>query len=55
MYIKKGLKYTYIYLPGIAESYLQDFLTTVSFEACSVLDHFFFLMFSVQKNPNKLQ
>ena len=34
----------------ICKRYLQDFLATVSFVACSVLDHVFSLtMFSVQK------
>ena len=38
-------------MSGFAKSFLQDFLATVSFEACSVLGHFFFFlkMFSVQK------
>ena len=40
------------YLSGFAKRYLQDLLATVSSEACSVLDHFF-LMFSVQKTPDK--
>ena len=42
------------YLSGFAKRYLQDLLATVSSEACSVLDHFF-LMFSVQKTPDKQQ
>ena len=32
----------YIYLSGFDKRYLQNFLATVSFEACSVLDHSFF-------------
>ena len=48
-----------IYLSGFAKRYLQDFLATVSFQACSALDLFFCLfviMFSVQKKiPNKPQ
>ena len=38
---------TNIYLPGFAKRYLQDFLVTVSFEACSVLEIFclFFVFF----------
>ena len=38
---------TNIYLPGFAKRYLQDFLVTVSFEACSVLEIFclFFFLF----------
>ena len=38
---------TNIYLPGFAKGYLQDFLVTVSFEACSVLEIFclFFFLF----------
>ena len=28
-----------IYLSGFAKCYLQDFVATVSFDACSVLDH----------------
>ena len=48
-----------IYLSGFAKRYLQDFLATVSFQACSALDLFFCLfvmMFSVQKQiPNKPQ
>ena len=42
-----------IYLSGFDKRYLQKFLATVSFEACSVLDHSFFFMmiFSVQKSP----
>ena len=32
-----------IYLSGFDKRYLQKFLATVSFEACSVLDHSFFL------------
>ena len=31
-----------IYLSGFDKRYLQKFLATVSFEACSVLDHSFF-------------
>ena len=41
-----------IYLSGFAKRYLQDFLATVSFQACSALDLFFCLfvmMFSVPK------
>ena len=41
-----------IYLSGFAKRCLQDFLATVSFQACSALDLFFCLfvmMFSVQK------
>ena len=41
-----------IYLSGFATRYLQDFLATVSFQACSALDLFFCLfvmMFSVPK------
>ena len=35
-----------IYLPGFAKRYLQDFLVTVSFEACSVLEFVcFFVLF----------
>ena len=45
----------FFYLSGFAKRYLQDHLATVSFEACSVLDHFFLMMFSVQKTLNKLQ
>ena len=30
-----------IYLSGFDKRYLQKFLATVSFEACSVLDHLF--------------
>ena len=47
-----------IYLPGFAKRYLQDFLVTVSFEACSVLEFVCFVLFFiflVQKSPNKLQ
>ena len=32
----------YIYLSGFDKRYLQKFLATVLFEACSVLDHSFF-------------
>ena len=35
-------------LSGFAKRYLQDFLATVSFEACSVIDHLFSHV-SVQK------
>ena len=35
-------RYIYIYLSGFDKRYLQKFLATVSFEACSVLDHSFF-------------
>ena len=28
-----------IYLSGFAKRYLQDFVATVSFDACSVVDH----------------
>ena len=45
----------HVYLSGFAKRYLlQDFLATVSFEACSVLDHIFSYdhVFST-KNPNK--
>ena len=41
-----------IYLSGFAKRYRQDFLATVSFQACSALDVFFCLfvmMFSVPK------
>ena len=38
-----------IYLSGFAKRYLQDFVATVSFDACSVVDHL------VRKNPDKLQ
>ena len=50
-----------IYLSGFAKRYLQDFLATVSFQACSALDLFLFvclfvMMFSVPKKiPNKPQ
>ena len=33
-----------IYLSGFDKRYLQKFLVTVSFEACSVLDHSFFFL-----------
>ena len=39
----------HIYLSGFAKRYLLDVLATVSFEACSVLDHFFFVLFLVHK------
>ena len=44
--------YIYIYLSEFDKRYLQKFLATVSFEACSVLDHscfvlFFLMIFSV--------
>ena len=35
---KKIYMYIYIYLSGFAKRYLQEFLATVSFETCSVLD-----------------
>ena len=35
--------YTFIYLSGFDKRYLQKILATVSFEACSLLDHFLFL------------
>ena len=41
----------YLYLSGFAKRYLQDILATVSFEACSVLDHFFFLRCFQYKKP----
>ena len=47
-----------LYLFGFAKRYIQDFLATVSYDACSVLDHSFYvflMIFSVQKVPNKLQ
>ena len=31
-------------MSGFAKRFLQDFLATVSFEACSVLDHIFFFL-----------
>ena len=36
-------KLSQIHMSGFAKRYLQDFLATVSFDACSVLDHLFFL------------
>ena len=49
-----------IYLSGFAKRYLQDFLATVSFQACSALDLFFcffcYDVFSTKKKiPNKPQ
>ena len=49
--------YIYMYLSGFDKMYLQKFLATVSFEACSLLDHscffliFFLMILSVQKSP----
>ena len=40
--------YIYTYLSGFDKRYLQKFLATVSFEACSVLDHFFNDLFSTK-------
>ena len=34
-----------MYLSGFDKTYLQKFLATVSFEACSVLDHSFLFFF----------
>ena len=34
-------------LTGFAKRHNQYFLATVSFEACSILDHLFLMMFSV--------
>ena len=41
----------FFYLSGFAKRYLHDHLATVSFEACSVLDHFFFLWCFQYKKP----
>ena len=46
--------YIYIYISGFDKRYLWKFLTTVSFEACSVLDHSCSWFFQY-KNPLKKQ
>ena len=46
----------HIYLSGFAKKDLAEFLATVLFGACSAwLDHFFLMVFSVQKSPKKLR
>ena len=40
-----------IYLSGFAKGYLQDFVATVSFDACSLLDHFLSYDVLVRKKP----
>ena len=42
-----------VYLSGFAKRYLQVFLATVSFEACSVLDHFFSYYNFSTKDPQQ--
>ena len=42
-----------IYLSGFAKRYLQDFLATVSFQACSALDLFLFVCYDVFSTKKK--
>ena len=44
----------YKFTVWIRKGYLQDFLATASFEACSVLDRFFFLFFDIFSTKKKL-